>query len=167
LAGGAQKFGEKGDFITAPETSDLFGFCLARQCAQVLESGDSILDICSKFTKVILYENSTHHRWRTTHWCTNHQNTTRTWLQYIIQKAEPIGFDEFMNLALYCPAKGYYSGGAQKFGEKGDFITAPETSDLFGSPVKPQQAQTFYHCYKVVSTLARPIYHLDSPPLIL
>jgi SAM-dependent MidA family methyltransferase len=26
--------------------------------------------------------------------------------------------------------KGYYSGGAQKFGEKGDFITAPETSDL-------------------------------------
>jgi NAD(P)-dependent dehydrogenase (short-subunit alcohol dehydrogenase family) len=38
-SGGAQKFGEKGDFITAPETSDLFGFCLARQCAQVLESG--------------------------------------------------------------------------------------------------------------------------------
>jgi hypothetical protein len=28
----------------------------------------------------------------------------------IIQKAEPIGFDEFMNLALYYPAKGYYSG---------------------------------------------------------
>jgi SAM-dependent MidA family methyltransferase len=27
----------------------------------------------------------------------------------IIQKAEPIGFDEFMNLALYYPAKGYYS----------------------------------------------------------
>ncbi len=50
----------------------------------------------------------------------------------IIQKAKPIGFDEFMNLALYYPAQGYYSGGAQKFGEQGDFITAPETSDLFG-----------------------------------
>jgi SAM-dependent MidA family methyltransferase len=50
----------------------------------------------------------------------------------IIQKSEPIGFDEFMNLALYYPAKGYYTGGAQKFGEQGDFITAPETSDLFG-----------------------------------
>lgn len=50
----------------------------------------------------------------------------------IIQKARPIGFDEFMDFALYYPAKGYYSGGAQKFGEQGDFITAPETSDLFG-----------------------------------
>jgi SAM-dependent MidA family methyltransferase len=35
---------EKGDFITAPETSDLFGFCLAQQCAQVLENGGSILE---------------------------------------------------------------------------------------------------------------------------
>ncbi|CAC9625958.1 SAM-dependent methyltransferase, MidA [uncultured Gammaproteobacteria bacterium] len=50
----------------------------------------------------------------------------------IIQKSKPIGFDEFMDLALYYPAKGYYSGGMQKFGEQGDFITAPETSDLFG-----------------------------------
>jgi SAM-dependent MidA family methyltransferase len=50
----------------------------------------------------------------------------------IIQKSGPIGFDEFMDLALYYPAQGYYSGGAQKFGEQGDFITAPETSDLFG-----------------------------------
>jgi SAM-dependent MidA family methyltransferase len=50
----------------------------------------------------------------------------------IIQKASPIGFDEFMDLALYYPAQGYYSGGAQKFGKQGDFITAPETSDLFG-----------------------------------
>ena len=50
----------------------------------------------------------------------------------IIQKAKPIGFDEFMDLALYYPAKGYYSSGAQKFGTQGDFITAPETSDLFG-----------------------------------
>ena len=38
----------------------------------------------------------------------------------IIQKAGPIGFDEFMDLALYYPAQGYYSGGAQKFGEQGD-----------------------------------------------
>lgn len=59
----------------------------------------------------------------------------------IIQKAEPIGFDEFMNLALYYPAKGYYTGGAQKFGEQGDFITAPETSDLFGFCLARQCAQ--------------------------
>ena len=59
----------------------------------------------------------------------------------IIQKSEPIGFDEFMDLALYYPAKGYYSGGAQKFGEQGDFITAPETSDLFGFCLARQCAQ--------------------------
>lgn len=59
----------------------------------------------------------------------------------IIQKAEPIGFDEFMNLALYYPAKGYYSSGAQKFGKKGDFVTAPETSDLFGFCLAKQCAQ--------------------------
>ncbi|SMN00905.1 COG1565: Uncharacterized conserved protein [uncultured Candidatus Thioglobus sp.] len=59
----------------------------------------------------------------------------------IIQKASPIGFDEFMDLALYYPAKGYYSGGAQKFGEQGDFITSPETSDLFGFCLARQCAQ--------------------------
>lgn len=59
----------------------------------------------------------------------------------IIQKAEPIGFDEFMNLALYYPAKGYYTGGSQKFGEQGDFITAPEVSDLFGFCLARQCAQ--------------------------
>lgn len=34
---GRQKFGPAGDFVTAPEISPLFGHCLARQCAQVLE----------------------------------------------------------------------------------------------------------------------------------
>ena len=42
-----------------------------------------------------------------------------------------IPFSEFMHLALYAPDLGYYSGGLQKFGEAGDFITAPEISPLF------------------------------------
>lgn len=36
-----------------------------------------------------------------------------------------------MDIVLYEPALGYYSGGLQKFGQKGDFITAPEVSPLF------------------------------------
>jgi len=42
-----------------------------------------------------------------------------------------IGFDRYMELALYAPGLGYYSAGARKFGAEGDFITAPELSPLF------------------------------------
>ncbi|RDH82971.1 MAG: SAM-dependent methyltransferase [endosymbiont of Galathealinum brachiosum] len=42
-----------------------------------------------------------------------------------------IDFDQYMQLALYAPGLGYYSGGVQKFGEQGDFITSPEVSPLF------------------------------------
>lgn len=35
---GARKFGADGDFTTAPEISPLFGACVARQCADVLEA---------------------------------------------------------------------------------------------------------------------------------
>lgn len=42
-----------------------------------------------------------------------------------------IGFDRYMAAALYTPGLGYYSGGAQKFGGAGDFVTAPEISPLF------------------------------------
>jgi SAM-dependent MidA family methyltransferase len=41
-------------------------------------------------------------------------------------------FDEYMALALYEPGLGYYSAGAHKLGQGGDFTTAPEISPLFG-----------------------------------
>jgi SAM-dependent MidA family methyltransferase len=37
-----------------------------------------------------------------------------------------------MELALYAPGLGYYSGGKAKFGAAGDFVTAPEAYPLFG-----------------------------------
>ena len=40
-------------------------------------------------------------------------------------------FDRYMELALYAPSLGYYTAGARKFGEAGDFVTAPELSPLF------------------------------------
>lgn len=52
-----------------------------------------------------------------------------------------IGFDRFMELALYAPAMGYYSGGARKFGAAGDFVTAPEISSAFGQTIAAQAAQ--------------------------
>ena len=52
-----------------------------------------------------------------------------------------IGFDRFMELALYAPGMGYYSGGARKFGAAGDFVTAPELSSTFGQTIGTQVAQ--------------------------
>jgi SAM-dependent MidA family methyltransferase len=51
--------------------------------------------------------------------------------QRIIEAEGAIPFHEFMQLALHAPGLGYYSAGSRKFGEEGDFITAPETSPLF------------------------------------
>lgn len=54
-------------------------------------------------------------------------------------------FDRYMELALYAPGLGYYSGGAAKFGRRvedgGDFITAPELTPFFGRTVAHQIAQ--------------------------
>jgi SAM-dependent MidA family methyltransferase len=52
-----------------------------------------------------------------------------------------IDFATFMRMALYTPALGYYSGGAQKFGLQGDFVTAPEISPLFAQTIALQAAQ--------------------------
>jgi SAM-dependent MidA family methyltransferase len=52
-----------------------------------------------------------------------------------------ISFAEFMQHALYAPGLGYYAAGATKFGERGDFITAPEVSSVFGHVVARQCAE--------------------------
>jgi SAM-dependent MidA family methyltransferase len=52
-----------------------------------------------------------------------------------------ISFEEFMELALYAPGLGYYSAGSVKLGPGGDFVTAPELSDLFSRCVARQCAQ--------------------------
>jgi SAM-dependent MidA family methyltransferase len=46
-----------------------------------------------------------------------------------------IPFSRFMELALYAPGLGYYSAGARKFGEGGDFVTAPELGPIFAACV--------------------------------
>jgi len=53
----------------------------------------------------------------------------------IEQSGGQIAFSRFMELALYAPRLGYYSGGAAKLGAEGDFITAPEMTPLFGATV--------------------------------
>lgn len=57
-----------------------------------------------------------------------------------------ISFARYMDLALYAPGLGYYSGGSAKFGAAGDFVTAPEISPLFGRSLARQVAQVLQTC---------------------
>lgn len=62
-----------------------------------------------------------------------HSNKLTYYIQDKITLANgKIPFSDFMSACLYAPGLGYYSAGAAKFGQAGDFVTAPEISDLFG-----------------------------------
>jgi len=52
-------------------------------------------------------------------------------LDEIASAGGAINFSRFMKIALYRPGLGYYSAGARKFGEGGDFTTGPELSPLY------------------------------------
>jgi SAM-dependent MidA family methyltransferase len=52
-----------------------------------------------------------------------------------------ISFADYMNLVLYAPGLGYYSAGASKFGDAGDFVTAPVISPVFSQCLAGQCAE--------------------------
>jgi len=54
-----------------------------------------------------------------------------------------LSFRDYMNHVLYRPELGYYSAGLAKFGADGDFVTAPEISDLFGRTLARQCESIF------------------------
>lgn len=56
-----------------------------------------------------------------------------------------IGFERYMELALYAPGLGYYMAGARKLGRDGDFVTAPEISELFGQTLAHQVREVLAH----------------------
>lgn len=49
-----------------------------------------------------------------------------------------LGFDAWMQTALYAPGLGYYSAGSAKFSGAGDYTTAPELTPLFGQALARQ-----------------------------
>ena len=63
-----------------------------------------------------------------------------------------IPFSQFMQLALYAPKRGYYTGGAHKIGVSGDFMTAPMLTPLFAqtlaNQIKPLLMQTAANIYE-------------------
>jgi SAM-dependent MidA family methyltransferase len=53
----------------------------------------------------------------------------------------PISFARFMELALYCPDRGYYASGRANIGRRGDFFTNVSVGPLFGKLLAAQFAE--------------------------
>jgi len=71
-----------------------------------------------------------------------HSETLKEKIREEIQANDgSIGFDRYMEMALYEPGQGYYSAGASKFEQSGDFTTAPRISPIFSQCVARQCAQ--------------------------
>jgi SAM-dependent MidA family methyltransferase len=49
-----------------------------------------------------------------------------------IQNDGPVSFHDFMEMALYYPGEGYYTGCCERIGKQGDYYTTPEFSAVFG-----------------------------------
>jgi SAM-dependent MidA family methyltransferase len=61
-----------------------------------------------------------------------------------------IKFQQFMQIALYEPGYGYYVAGSNKIGSTGDFITAPEISNLYSCCLAQHIATILKHLSKPV-----------------
>ena len=70
-----------------------------------------------------------------------HSREVAAFLRERIAETGSISFAEFMHHALYAPGLGYYTAGSTKFGEEGDYITAPEVSAVFGHVLARQCAE--------------------------
>lgn len=71
-----------------------------------------------------------------------HSERTAAYIrEHIAAAGGSISFAEFMHHALYAPGLGYYTAGTTKFGEEGDFVTAPEVSRVFGRVLACQCAE--------------------------
>ena len=106
------------------------------------------------------------------HLDSNQQQASNALAQMIadeIARQGAIPFSRFMELALYAPQYGYYTGGAHKIGAAGDFVTAPTLSPLFGqtlarqlTPLLPQTAGNVYEFGAGTGALAATLLHALS-----
>jgi len=64
-----------------------------------------------------------------------HSDRLLTHLREEIAAHGAMPFSQYMERCLYAPGLGYYSAGKTKFGEAGDFVTAPELGNLFAQCV--------------------------------
>lgn len=55
-----------------------------------------------------------------------------------IKQEGPLSFHDYMDMALYYPGLGYYTSPGNKIGSKGDYVTAPYITPVFGAMLGKQ-----------------------------
>jgi len=55
-----------------------------------------------------------------------------------IKQEGPVSFHDYMDMALYYPGLGYYTSPGNKIGSKGDYVTAPYITPVFGAMLGKQ-----------------------------
>jgi SAM-dependent MidA family methyltransferase len=63
------------------------------------------------------------------------ETPTRQQLAEYVRAQGRVTFAEFMRQALYDPEEGYYRSPQERIGQRGDFVTSPETHPAFGAMI--------------------------------
>jgi SAM-dependent MidA family methyltransferase len=83
-------------------------------------------------------------------------------IRNLIQQTGPLKISDYFSLCLADPDHGYYQS-REPFGQTGDFITAPEISQLFGEMIGVFLVQA-WHAQGALKTPGSSRSDLDAEP---
>lgn len=90
-------------------------------------------------------------------------NALRTLIRDRIRSHGPISVAEYMDLALYHPSHGYYTGASRRTGRGGDFLTSVDIGPVFGELLARQFAEMWQILESPIPNPESPIPNPQSP----